>query len=221
MEPWIPFLVIGGLAVVGGIVTAVRVAGRKRRDAFAAEAARLGFTFSPDDEEWLRKELAPFHLFSRGHSKKISNVLRGQASALQIAVFDYRYTTGGGQSSSTHSQTVLLFETPEVQFPAFSLRPENIFHRIGQVFGLKDIDFEDAPEFSRQYLLQAEDESAIRNFFSDDAIRHFSEHTGICVEAGGGRLIVYRSGKKIDPAVVETFMRDGVYLYALLSPGAR
>lgn len=212
------FIGVAAVVMVGGIVRAVRRAGTKRREALAAEAARLRFSFSPEDEEWLRQELAPFHLFSQGHSKRIANVLRGNASDLQIAVFDYRYTTGGGQHQQTHSQTVLLFENPAVRFPAFSLRPENIFHRIGQVFGYQDIDFEEFPEFSRQYLLRAEDEPAVRRFFSAEALAHFSDHKGICVEAAGGRLIVYRSGKKAAPEVIEDFIRDGVYLYALLSP---
>lgn len=204
-------------AVVGGIAVA-RTSAAKRREALAAEAERMRFSFSPDDEEWLRKELAPFHLFSQGHNRRIANVLRGTASNLQIAVFDYRYTTGAGQHQSTHSQSVLLFESPSVEFPAFSLRPEHIFHRIGAVFGYQDIDFDEFPEFSKHYLLQAEDEPTIRRFFSQEALEHLSTHQGICIEGGGGKLIVYRSRKKVAPEVIEDFIRDGVLLYAMLSP---
>ena len=207
-----------GAAIVGVVFAAKRATAR-RREGLAAEAARMGFGFTPGDEEWLRKELAPFHLFSRGHGRRIANVLRGKAKDLEIAVFDYRSTTGGGQHSSTHSQTVLLFENPRGDFPGFSLRPEHLFHRIGKVFGYQDINFDGFPQFSRQYLLQAENEPAVRSLFTADTLQHLSEHKGICVEAAGGRLVVYRPGKKVEPAAIEAFIRDGVYLYALLSSG--
>jgi len=42
----------------------------------------------------------------------------------------------------------------KLKLPFFELKPENTFHKIGQVFGYQDIDFEAFPNFSKGYLLR-------------------------------------------------------------------
>ena len=92
---------------------------------------QLGLTFFPKGDETLLGRLAQFHLFSQGHSKKIKNMLHGETPDAEIAVFGYRYTTGGGKNSQTLSQTVMYFRSPSLRLPQFALRPERLFHRIG------------------------------------------------------------------------------------------
>ncbi len=147
-------IVVGGLALIGTIIVIALKIEKKRSEALQAAAERMKFRFSRKGDPDLLDRLKGLHLFSQGHAKKIANVLMGKAGALDVAVFDYAYTTGGGQHSQQWRQTVILFESDDMNLPEFTLRPENIFHKIGQVFGYKDIDFDSHPEFSKRYLLQ-------------------------------------------------------------------
>ena len=135
---------------------------------------------------------------------------------MDVFVFDYRYTTGGGNNSHTWRQTVILFESDQMQLPKFALRPENVFHKIGQVFGYQDIDFHSHPEFSKRYLLRGESEGDIREIFSSE-VRSFYETDGkLSTEAAGKQLIHYRAGKRVDPEKLTDLIREGVKVLTLL-----
>ena len=44
-----------------------------------------------------------------------------------------------------------------MNLPTFLLEPENILHKIGEIFGGGDIDFPESPVFSSKYLLKGSD----------------------------------------------------------------
>ncbi len=175
----------------------------------------MKFTFSQKGDPNLLDRLKGFHLFSQGHSKKIANVLMGKAGALDVAVFDYAYTTGGGKHSQHWRQTVIFFERDDMSLPKFTLRPENIFHKIGQVFGYKDIDFDSHPEFSKRYLLRGENEEAVRATFGDEARSFYESDLKLSTEAAGPQLIHYRSGKRVSPDQISEFIKQGVRVLTL------
>ncbi len=169
-----------------GIVTVIRLALRARRgEALQTAGAGMKFRFQPMADAGLIDRLEHFHLFSQGRRKKILNVLQGRAGDIDVSVFDYRYVTGGGQQSRHWRQTVILFESDEMRLPSFTLRPENLFHKIGQVFGYKDIDFDSHPEFSKRYLLRGENESEVRDTFSADTLRFYESDRKLSTEAAG------------------------------------
>ena len=177
----------------------------KRREKLGMVASSLSMKYEPKDEgESLKSTLQNFRLMSLGNRQELYNVLRGQADQLQLAIFDYRYTIGGGKNSSTYNQTVMLVETSDMQLPKFKMRPENVFHRIS---GVQDIDFDDAPIFSKQYLLQGDDETAIRQLFSPAILAHFTKEEGLCVEGNQHQLILYKNGKRLSPEDIPSFMK--------------
>ena len=219
MSPFIiAGLIMAGAAVFGGIAYASYQAGKKRREALASLALDLHWTFMPDGDDSLRSSLGGFHLFSMGHSKRISNVLRGSMEHGGAAVFDYQYTTGGGKHRHTHHFTVLSLSVGGRPLPRFALRPENVFHKIGAVLGYKDIDFESFPEFSKRYLLRGEDEMAIRSLFGARLIAFFEQHLGLCMEGEAGNLILYRDGKRLKPEEIRPFIEMGSKVLRLVNP---
>src|SRR5262249_27072956 len=157
----------------------------------------LGFDFAPKDDRGLLDSHKSFHLFSQGHAKKISNILRGASGDLAVMIFDYTYTTGSGKSSSTWRQTAIGFRVTAPTLPAFSLRPESFFDRLGKLFGYQDINFEEHPIFSRSYLLRGPDEAAIRDAFTEDVLTYFEENRGLSTEANGDHLLYYRHNKRV------------------------
>ncbi len=179
-------------------------------------AATMNFTFAEKPDKALRERLLHFHLFSQGHSTKIRNVLTGRAGEMDVRVFDYRYTTGGGKNSSTWRQTVMLCESAQMSLPKFALRPEHFFHKIGQVFGYQDIDFDNHPDFSKRYLLKGDDEREIRKLFDTDTLSFYESHGKLSTEAAGHQLIHYHANKRISPEKLSEFIREGVGVLTLL-----
>ncbi|MBN1670587.1 MAG: hypothetical protein JXR37_06120 [Kiritimatiellae bacterium] len=192
---------------------------KKRTEALQKVAASLNFSFAPQGDSALLGALAGFHLFTQGHSRKARNVMSGSTPETELTIFDYRYTVGHGKNSQTHRQTVLVFRSAKLQLPGFALRPENILHKIGSVFGYQDIDFPNNPEFSRRYLLRADDESAVRAAFGDGVLGFYARHPGLSTEAAGDQLAFYRTNKHVKPDQIQTFMEEGFGVFGLFSSG--
>ena len=129
---------------------------------------------------------------------------------------DYKFTTGGGKSSHTWYQTVLVIESDKLQLPRFVLRPENIFDKIGSIFGKKDINFETAPVFSKRYLLRGDNEEAIRSLFNARVLEYFKQHLGVSAEGDRVKLIYYRTSKRVSPDKIQGFLQEGYDVLTLL-----
>jgi hypothetical protein len=196
-------LVFVGIAVYGHYQAQTRMA--EMRDV----AARRGYEYVVE-EPGLADALAAFALFSRGHSRRATNVLRTRAGDTAAQVFDYRYTTGHGNKSHTHRQSVLLVESERLDLPAFSLCPETVGQKLAVLFGRQDIDFQHRVDFSENYVLQGDDEDGIRALFDDDVLAFFARRPGLCLEGRGRRLLYYRAGQQVSPNVIHGFLGEGL-----------
>jgi hypothetical protein len=197
------------------ILVIVSYYNKQRQKAFERLAETLNFTFSAKGDQSTLDAMRCFHLFSQGHSRKISNVLAGKFNDIPVTVMDYRYVTGGGKSSHTWQQTVITIESPKLALPVFILRPENLFDKIGSAFGKKDINFETAPLFSKRYMLRGDDEPSIRVRFNQWIIDYYEQHPGLSTEGDGQRLIYYRTSKTVAPDKIESFLQEGYEIYGL------
>jgi hypothetical protein len=209
--PLAPFLIIGAVLVTIGIGAYLAYIGEKKRTAALFDVAtRLGFTFEPTVSNETAATLGSFHLFNVGHGRKGKNLMRGKAAGAAAIVLDYQYTVGGGKNSHTYRQTVVIYppspDAPPV--PDFTLGPEHWWNRIGDVFGHRDIDFEASEEFSKHYLLKGPDEAAIRALFGAEALGYFAQHQGWSVEAAGGSMAVYYSGRRAKPEEMQPFVAE-------------
>lgn len=212
------YIILGAVLIVLLIVILIRygIKRGKQRTADLQQLAMLhGFMFVEKGEKSSIEELSKTHLFSQGHSKKIKNVLNKEMDAAKVSVFDYRYTTGGGQHQSTVSQTVVYFSSDKLNLPEFYLRPEHIFHKVGGAFGYKDIDFESFPQFSKSYFLRGKYEEQIRAVFSGSVISFFENNEGLSCEGSGSKMILCKAGKTIKPDELPVFLEKGRELFRL------
>ena len=205
----IVFLII----FVGSLILIFLRVGKKRTEQFALISAELKLNFFPKGTTSLFERLKPFHLFSKGWSRKIKNLMEGEANKVELAIFDYQYTTHGGQHPQTHRQSLLFIRSPKLNLPDFSLRPENVFHKIGSAFGDKDIDFETHPIFSKSYLLRGDNEAAIRGLFNNKLLNFIQSQQKISIEGSGDQLIFYRNKNRVKPEEVESFMEEGFQVF--------
>jgi len=188
----------------------------QRKEAISKIAEGLGLTFYPDGDPNLQSQMTGFKLFNSGRSRKLYNMVHGQADGVDLAIFDYRYTTGSGKNSSTHHQTVVFIGAADLNLPQFSIAPETFFAKVGSFFGFEDIDFESHPKFSDSCYLTGADEDAIRETFRPEVLEFFEANPGITTDAYGRSFIFYRGGKREKPEVIRDLMGQAFKLYALL-----
>lgn len=204
------FIVIAGL--VGGIIYFAVTMEKKRTAALAKVADELGLDFYPKQVQTLLGRLGSFSLFSKGHSRKMKNVMTTGTQLGRLYIFDYQYTTGGGKNSSTHRKTVVAMEPDGVEMPSFFLRPEHFFDKVGALIGFEDIDFDHHPEFSKSFILKGENEREIRRFFDSEMLDFFEARKGIYMESKPD-IFIYVHGRRKKPDQIADLMKEAFEIF--------
>jgi hypothetical protein len=208
-------IILGSVIVVTIIIYAIWYFNRKRAKTLRLVAESLNFTFSEKGDKPLMDSLSGFDLFSRGYGRRISNVLSGKFNLLPVTVMGYQYTMGGGISTSILHQTVLFIESEKLNLPRFTLHPEDIFDKIASAFGKEGLNFETAPLFSKQYLLNGDNETSIRSLFNASVLDYYEQHRGVSTEGDGVKLIYYRFFHSVSPDNIQDFLRQGYDVFDL------
>ncbi|MBN1660429.1 MAG: hypothetical protein JXA93_18665 [Anaerolineae bacterium] len=206
------------IAVIGIFVAVIaleRQARLKRIEDLRAVAARLGYEYA--EEAGMLGPLEWLGLLSRGHSHATTNLLRAEADGTTTSIFDWRFTVGHGKNRHSYRQTVLLFESPRLDLPAFTLRPEGLGSRLLGLLGQQDIDFEGQPGFSDAYVLQGAEEARIRALFGPARLNFFAQRPGLRVHGQGRVLLYYREDRQVSPAAIPAFAGEGRAVLDLLA----
>lgn len=201
-------VIVAVVALVLGVYLLVKRAQMRRTEEFRTMAYSLGYEFDETDPTLLEGELGQLPFFQRGRRGRVRNVVRRSTSGREVRLFDYTYTTGGGQHSRNHQQSIVALYERERPLPPFELRPEHVFHRLATALGFQDIDFDDSPEFSKRYLLRGADEQALRNLFSPVVRQRLEEEKGWSMEAAGGWVLLTRHEKSVKPLDATSFLEE-------------
>lgn len=205
--------IVGFIAIVAWAIKAEN----KRRAAIEAAANSLGLAFSPILLEPDQALLNTFELAQRGHGRTASLATIADSGELRLAIFDYKYSTGSGKNKQTPTFSAVLATSPDLRLPQFTLTPEHLFHRLGDFFGFKDIDFEEDPKFSDQFQLKGADEQSIRQFFTSERRTALSSLGDVSVEGNGASFLFYRRGHLKDAAQLSSMIEEGYSIYSKLA----
>lgn len=213
----LPFLITAGIgAFVVGIVVMSQRAAKERTESLRAAALKLGWGFRDDVPFDTIPDLDRFELFKQGHSRKLTSLMTSPAGDSRAVVFDYRYTTGGGKSQSTHRQTVFYGVSDGLSLPSFSLRPQNFFHTIAKGFGYQDIDIAERPLFSDMFVLRGRDVTAVRDMISGVVAEFFEMRSGVCASGSTHEVLFWRPGKRVEAGTLAPFIEEGFALVQTL-----
>jgi hypothetical protein len=95
----------------------------------------------------------------QGDNRYATNVLSGTYQQYEVLAFDYHYQTyyydKNGRHTEHHWFSFFILTLP-VSFPDLTIRRENFFTKVAEVFGYQDIKFESA-EFSKTFLVRSPD----------------------------------------------------------------
>jgi len=202
-------------AVIIVIAWAGYVYAKKRSNAFFEFARQRGLSFSKNYEINEGLKSTDFRLLREETSGKAANLISGDTDGAAVTIFDYTYKAGGGQASTTYSQTVCILKSEKMNLPVFQLYPENMFYRISAVLGAQDISFQSHAEFSESYVIRGDDEDSIRNIFTDSVISYFASNKGLCVEGNRQMLMIYRNATLIRSDEIQTFLAEGIKILRL------
>ena len=179
-----------------GLVIWWNIAMRAKRVAELKElAAQNGFTWSEKDASWASPYTGHFRFFTHGYNQKFQDFLQRSMGDRRVCVFQFSYITGSGKSRTSHIQSVLLMISSKMNLPSFLLEPENILHKIAEIFGGGDIDFPESPVFSSKYLLKGTDLNSITSLFGPEVRSFFEQNLGWSVEGAGDSFIALRKGR--------------------------
>ena len=199
----------------------------QRTKEFKRISEQLGMTFSARVKGRAKDQATPpVPLFYKGHSRVVTNMLHGDSELLgfaeefEVRIFAYRYMISSGKSSHAVRQSVICFQSPQLNLPKFQLCPESFGNKLwgGRFTG--DIDFEShqaAAVFSKKYLLRGKDEQKIRALFTDEVLAFFADQDKICVEGFSSHLCFYRALNLIEPEDIPAFMKEGFEVFRLFT----
>ena len=145
------FWVFVFLAAVLVGVAAWRSAVRKK--ALTVWADSRGLTLLAGRDTGFDDRYPAFRALRRGSSRYAHHRMEGQWNERRVMAFDYHYVTGSGKNRQVHQFSGVLVEST-VPLKPLLVRSENILDRIGEAFGMDDLDFESS-EFSRAYHVRS------------------------------------------------------------------
>jgi hypothetical protein len=209
---------------------------RKKREAEDEQLRRFavsqGFAFQPEGDPRLAEELRAFPWLgdpgpqALQQQESVSRLFLRQVGRTRVAAFQLHRKVGGARDESVEPERYLTYDVFLYRFGAsplrvFSLRPREVFDRIGELSGSRDIRFEGQREFSNRYVLRGDDGNAVRALFSDE-VRSFLEGLpeACTVESRGDRMAFYYLARRsrIAPGTVREFLQEGLRLLSLMAP---
>lgn len=222
MEPEIviPFLILGLLAAVAAVYIAREW---KRIRGLAQCAAELGFEFEAKPYKAAEADLVPGQSdlwVLSWQDPVVYNVLKGEVHGVEVRICECQSSTGRTNTGGTRwRHTVAVFRSPMLRLPTFNVRPKRAYLplRRGVKKGFKSIEFAGHPAFSSNCMLFGEDEDAVRGVFGRSALNHFAEAEGLCVDAGGDALAVFRVLRRVKPRDVPGFLQESFQVFALFA----
>jgi hypothetical protein len=151
------FVAVVVMAVIGAIYGAI--AARKRRESLLELAQRLNLNFAPEPDYGLAERFGFLKKLAQGDNRYAYNVLSGTYQNDDVLAFDYHYqvtTHDKNGSHTTHYRFSFFILQMPMAFPDLTIRHENFFIKVAEVFGYQDIKFESA-EFSKTFCVLSPD----------------------------------------------------------------
>jgi hypothetical protein len=206
------------VCLIGFIFYIAHLRAKKRTEAMRALAESLEMEFEAEKFHPSKLGIDGIDLFEKGRSQKVINLIKGTFEDTNTFIFDYHYLTGGGKNSAKYLQTVIAFKIRSkygFKLPQFTCKPERFYHRFADVFGFKDIDFEEYPVFSKAYRLNGDRGDTVRKIFNETVIRKLEAESKQRwnVDGSGEWLVIHKNDRIIEPEDCPKFLRDSKNLH--------
>ncbi len=160
-----------------------------RQQALADWAEEYGFTYQPN----VRYTGQPFYKFRYFRALQIEsqkNRIEGELEGLKFVLADIDYHQGEFIARGTLHSTMMSMKITH-KVPQFVLDRERLLDKVAALAGFNDVNFDDFPEFSSKFRLQAANEEALREFISKDFVDLLTEYPDYHIEARGNQVLIF------------------------------
>jgi hypothetical protein len=177
--------------VAGGIAYGSYYLKKKRREGLAFAARQLGMEFALTDPFDTLEE--PFELLRKGDGRGVEHVMWGTWQGIECRLFDYWYyeesTDSKGNRSRTYYRFSCVMSPVEASCSHLTLAKENLFTRLGDHLGFRDIEME-SEEFNRAFTVKSPDRKFAVDFCDARMMEWLLAHgQGYGFEVVGDRLL--------------------------------
>jgi len=186
------FILLVICAMVAIVVVQAHLA-RKRREAMAGLAARLGLRYSAGKDHELARQYRFLDRLARGSSRYAFNVLFGDFRGHRVLAFDYHYATHStdskGRRRTHHHYLSFFILTLPRAFKEVTVAREGVLSKLAQAIGFDDIDFE-SHEFSRRYCVRSSDKRLAYDVCNGQMIEYLLANPDLTLEIEGNALAI-------------------------------
>lgn len=169
----------------------------KRQIRLQKLAIHHGWSFDRD-VDWNTSSLRNFQFFTSRPIERKTNSLKGldTKNNAEWEIADIMFDEGALSSLEVYHTTVQVVHLP-FTIPEFTIEKEGLFDKVFDgvlsFSGHKDINFPAHPSFSGKFLLQGNDEAAIRSLFTKELIQFLESHEIHHIESNGEALMIFKS----------------------------
>ena len=205
---WWIFAFFAAFSVVRFVIGSLRT--MQRAGDMAAAAQELGLTFTPWTNDSNAIPKVGTELFCKHSTGGFHNFMAGNFGRLETQVFDYSYSSGNAQNSSTAVQTVAVY-TQNVDLPLFTLQPSSLALKILDTLQHQKVDLDYPPGVSHHYAVHGSDATGIKALFNGSLISFvegLDRSKGWHIEGAGKTLVMYRYNNRIKPAQLREFLQE-------------
>ena len=162
-------------------------------------------------KEFENDKLLDFPLFSGHPVEYVHNTITGllPVHSLYFTLQDIVFDEGTSIGKIAYDTTVIIIELRE-ETPSFALEKEQFYDKILQRVGMKDIEFENDPEFSKKELVQGSNEEATKEFLNDALRAFILENSDYHVESTGSKLLIFNKTERLTFLEMEKLIEFGV-----------
>jgi len=153
---------------------------------------------------WDFQQLKDFEFFK---SKKIEytfNTAKGNYKMFfEWETCDITFEEGGAFTNQERYTSVSILHLP-FNAPKFVLQREAIFDKIGVKLALReeDINMEEHPGFSNNFLLEGANAEAVRKFFNQPLVDYLNENPYYHIECNGTMLLIFKEMRFATPSAM-------------------
>ncbi|MEK6478005.1 solute carrier family 23 protein [Catalinimonas sp. 4WD22] len=149
--------------------------------------------------EWNVTDLQRFMFFKTRPVEYQKNQLNGENEVLGVnwKICDIALKNAF-VAFENYRLTVEVLSLP-FEIPKFSMEEESLLDRMTLIADQKDIDFDEYKNFSKKFLVQGPDESAIRHLFTPELVRFFERSEIYHLESIGKELLIFRHLRLTSP----------------------
>jgi hypothetical protein len=170
----------------------------------ASYAVQREWRFNPSGTGLERR--FPGDPFGHGHSRSATNVVEGWYEGRAFLAFDYRYTTGSGDDSSTYRFSVMTMHLGELTHPVPQLQVAE-YRGLGKFFSNlfgSDLVLGD-PVFDDRFHVRTDSPELAHDVLTPDLRAMLSAYQDRAWRLQGDSLVMFRRGQHT-PAEIDAVL---------------